>query len=215
QIRIPARRLRAQQHHPIGEAEARAQLDRVGATDPLLPRAGTDAQGSVAMPPTLDPVLRAEGLRLRDRVGDRERVPQSFCLTEQTDQGVQVPPRRGEEDYVATARAAAHDGPLEHHDPERRLALTEPNGGPEPRESAADDADIRDDVRVERWARLSLIVGERLLQPEAPGGPRSRHVDPHEPSPKSRAPTVAEITRPSPTKIEAKTSATAMNVTMS
>src|SRR5262249_16899154 len=109
------------------EAEATAELDRVRTPDPVLPSAGSDPHGPLVVPPAVDRVRRGKGAGLCDRIRERECVSHALRLAEQADQRAQVPPGRGEETPVPTARTTTDDVLLHERDPERRIALGEPD----------------------------------------------------------------------------------------
>src|SRR5439155_5781272 len=115
---------------------------------------------------------------------------------------------------VAPARAATDDVLVDERDPETGLALAQTDRGPQPGEPAAHDADVGDDVGIERRTRLTRVMPQRLFQPEAPRRPGVGHVDRCHDAPRSKslAPSTAEIARPNPINIVANTRATSANV---
>ena len=157
--------LARERHGLVGEAKLARRLDLV-ADRVILCRRRRDAQHPALAQPDVDALGLREGAHARDdrlaRACDVERGRVAEALSHPR----QVRPVAVAEAAVAAARPAAALVGLEDDDVERRLPLLQRERGPEARETAADDGDVR--VRVTRERRRGLAAeagGERLVDP--------------------------------------------------
>src|SRR5581483_382181 len=130
-----------------------------------LRRARRRPQPAVVAEVRVDPVLRAEGADRRHAVGRLLREPQRLLRPAQPLERAELRPPRQHEAAVAAARASPADVALDEDDVDGGIELLQAQRGPQSREAAADDADVRPDVALER--RGGLLTVEGFLEPQA------------------------------------------------
>src|SRR5258706_4286548 len=128
----------------------------------LVARAGGGEDVTGAAEPRVDAVPRAELLDAADAFGDLARGLHGGVGAVQLDQAVELVPPSAGEAAVAAARTSAADVLLQHRDPEGRVTLSKPVGGPESSESATDDDDVGGPVPRKWRTRSGVFRGKRL-----------------------------------------------------